>query len=273
MKVLIIEDEKYASNKLETTLLEIDPLICILAKIRSIKESVKWLTNNSADLIFMDIQLADGICFSIFEQIQVSTPIIFTTAYDMYSIEAFKVNSISYLLKPIRKEDLIKSLAKYRQIEDFFSSKKNLENKITIDYSKLANDYKNLITKLQDSISDISNNKKEPKTRFIIQIGKTIKRIDTKDIAYFYIMDRSCFIRTFDGSNHLIDHSLEKLIQEIDNAIFFRINRRCIVNINAISKMTAYSRSRIKLELNPPIHNIEDSIVSIDRSADFKKWL
>lgn len=273
MKVLIIEDEKYASNKLETTILEIDPQICIMAKIRSIKEAVKWLTNNSADLIFMDIQLADGICFTIFEHIQVSTPIIFTTAYDMYSIEAFKVNSISYLLKPIRKEDLIKSLAKYRQIEEFFGSKKNIENEIAIDYSKIANDYKNLIAKLQNSISDISNNKKEPKTRFIIQIGKTIKKIETKDIAYFYIIERSCFIRTFDGSNNPVDYSLENIMNEVDNSMFFRINRRCIVNINAISKMTAYSRSRIKLELNPPIHNIEDSIVSIDRSADFKKWL
>ena len=153
MNVLIIEDEKLAAEKLESMLLEIDPEIRIMAKPGSIKESVKWLLQNSADLIFLDIQLSDGISFSIFDQVAVSTPVIFTTAYDQYAIKAFQLNSVDYLLKPIRKSDLAESLQKFR----------NLKLAFTIDFDVL--------------LSQIQGKQPEFKKRFLIQIGDKIRKV------------------------------------------------------------------------------------------------
>ncbi len=249
MKVLIIEDEALAASRLEKQLHEIAPEITVLAKIGSIKESVKWLLGNSADLIFLDIQLSDGISFSIFEQVAVNTPIIFTTAYDQYSIKAFELNSISYLLKPIRKNDLMESLKKYR----------NLKSAFNIDFEQL--------------LSEIKGEKAEFKKRFVIQIGQKIKMVDTSEIAFFYAMDKNVFLKTFERNNWPIEFSLDKLENLIDPALFFRINRKYIVNINAIENMVAWSRSRIKLNLQPPADDEMETIVSVDRSPEFKNWL
>ncbi len=249
MKILIIEDEKLAAEKLESMLLETDPEIHILGKLGSIKESVQWLLQNKADLIFLDIQLSDGISFSIFEQVDVSTPIIFTTAYDQYAIKAFELNSIAYLLKPIRKSDLSESLHKFL----------NLKTAFTIDFDTL--------------LAQLQGRQPEFKKRFLIQIGEKIKKIETNETAYFYVLDKNTYLRTFHGSNYPVEYTLDKLETIINPSSFFRINRKYLVNMDAISNMVAYSRGRIKLELKPKTDDEFDPIVSIDRSTSFKKWL
>lgn len=249
MNVLIIEDENLAAEKLESMLLDIDPKIRVLAKPGSIKEAVTWLLQNSADLIFLDIQLSDGISFSIFEQVAVSTPVIFTTAYDQYAIKAFQLNSIAYLLKPVRQTDLAESLKKYHNLKTAFS----------IDFETL--------------LEQLQGQKFEFKKRFLIQIGQKIKKLEIADVAYFYILNKDCYLRTFSGNNYPVDYTLDKLQTLLDPARFFRINRKYMVNMDSISNMVAYSRGRIKLEMNPKADDESDTIVSIDRSADFKKWL
>jgi len=249
MKVLIIEDENFAAEKLEMMLKEIDPTIEIIAKLGSIKESVKWLLQNSADLLFLDIQLSDGISFSIFDQVAVNTPVIFTTAYDQYAIKAFQLNSISYLLKPIRKSDLADSFQKF----------KNLKSAFSIDFDAL--------------LSQIQGKQPDFKKRFLIQIGEKIRKVEVSEIAYFYAMEKGCFLRTFSGNNYPSEYTLDKLETLLDPAHFFRINRKYLVNMDAISNMVAWSRGRVKLELKPKTDEEFDTIVSIARSSDFKKWL
>jgi len=249
MKALIIEDESLAAGKLEKMLLEIDPAITVMGKLVSIKESVRWLMQNSADIIFLDIQLSDGISFSIFEQVAVNTPVIFTTAYDQYAVRAFQLNSISYLLKPIRRNDLAESLKKYRSLKAAFSI-----------------DFESLMAQLQG---------REPgfKKRFMIQIGEKIRKIEVTEIAWFNVLGKGVWLRTFQGNSYPVEFSLDRLEAILDTAVFFRINRGYLVSIDSISNMTAWSRGRIKLELKPKADDELDTIVSIDRSAAFRKWL
>ena len=249
MNVLIIEDEKIAAYNLEKMLHQIDININVQNKIDSIEESVKWLSNNAVDLIFLDIHLADGLCFKIFKQIKIKTPIIFTTAYDQYAIKAFKVNSIDYLLKPIEIQELEKSLEKFKELNQVQIAK-------TIDFNALNNFY---------------NKKIEYQERFIVRYAQKIKSIKTNDVAYFYIDAESVFICTKDNNNYPIDYTLDKLENIIDPKEFFRINRQFIVNISSIENMHSLSKSRIKIELNPKPDN--EIIVSYSRMSDFKKWL
>jgi DNA-binding LytR/AlgR family response regulator len=249
MKVLIIEDEIFAAEKLEDMLHEIDPEIKVLAKLGSITESAKWLMQNNADLIFLDIQLSDGISFSIFEQVTINTPVIFTTAYDQYAIRAFQLNSIAYLLKPIRTSELAESLIKYKSLKSAFHI-----------------DFETLLANIQG---------KEPgyKKRFLIQIGEKIRKVEVSETAYFYSLDKGIYLQTFEGKSYPVEFTLDKLETMLNPASFFRINRKFLVNIESISKMIAYSRGRVKLELKPKPDEDFDTIVSIDRSSDFKKWL
>ncbi|HCE58288.1 MAG TPA: DNA-binding response regulator [Prolixibacteraceae bacterium] len=249
MNVLIIEDESIAADKLEHMIIEIDPSVCILAKIGSVKEAAKWLSQNNSDLIFLDIQLSDGISFSIFDQVIVNTPVIFTTAFDQYAIKAFKLNSIAYLLKPVRKIDLAESLQKYR----------NLKSAFNIDFDAL--------------LAELQGKKPEYKKRFLIQIADKIRKVEVSEVACFYAMEKGCYISTFQGNNYPVDYSLDKLETMLEPDLFFRINRKFIVNMNAITNMVAYSRSRIKLELKPKPGTSDETIVSIERTAEFKKWL
>jgi len=249
MKVLIVEDESVAATKLEQMLLECDPSIVICGKTGSIKESVMWLMNNTADLIFLDIQLSDGLSFSIFEQVSVNTPVIFTTAYDEYAIKAFKLNSISYLLKPVRREDLEESLKKYSSLKGIYG----------ID--------------LESLLSRMHGSEPEFKKRFLIQTGNKIRKVESTDIAYFFTENKAVYLRTFDGTTLPIDFSLDKLQETLNPELFFRINRKYMVNIEAITNMVAWSRARIKLELKPKADCQEDTVVSVDRSSAFKKWL
>jgi len=249
MKVLIVEDEKVAANRLEKMLLQIDPEIQVMAKPGTITESAKWLLNNQADLIFLDIQLSDGISFSIFDQVHVNTPVIFTTAYDQYAIKAFQLNSIAYLLKPIRKSELEDSLQKF----------KNLKSAFTINFKSL--------------LEGIKGQKQDYKKRFLIQIGDKIKKIETSEIAWFNAVEKNVFLKTFQQRSMAIDYSLDALENLLDPDQFFRINRKYYVNMDAIESMTAFPRGRVKLKLNPPADDEMETIVSIERASNFKKWL
>ncbi|MCB0614141.1 MAG: response regulator transcription factor [Lewinellaceae bacterium] len=249
MKVIIIEDEAIAADRLEKQLNEISPDMKVLAKLGSIKESVKWLTTHSADLIFLDIQLSDGLSFSIFEQVQVQTPVILTTAYDQYAIKAFQLNSVSYLLKPIRKSELMESLQKFQSLRTAFN--------INFDH---------LVSMMQSM---------QPTYRqhFLIQVGEKFRQVQTDEAAYFFAAHKAVFLRTFQGKTYPLDLALDALEQSLDPARFFRINRKYLVSMQAIAKMIAWSRSRIKIELAPPADDSQDTIVSIDRAKDFKDWM
>lgn len=249
LNVLIIEDEELAADRLESMIRDIDPGFTIMAKIGSVKESVKWLSTHTADLIFLDIQLSDGLSFGIFDRVNVQTPIIFTTAYDEYAIKAFQLNSIAYLLKPIRKSDLMESLQKYQALKSAF----------TIDFERL--------------LANLQGKKPEYKKRFLIQTGDKIRKVEISDIAWFYALDKGVYLRTFQNHTYPAESSLDSLEQMVDPSQFFRINRKYLVNMEAIANMVAWSRGRIKLELKPKADDEFDSVVSIDRASDFRKWL
>ena len=249
MKVLIIEDEKIAANNLEKMLYEIDKSIHVQRKIDSIEESVNWINNNTADLIFLDIHLADGLCFKIFEQVKVKTPVIFTTAYDQYAIRAFKVNSIDYLLKPIEIQQLEQSLNKFKELDE-------LHNEKSTDFEALINFF---------------NKKINYQERFIVRYAQKIKTIKTDEIAYFFVSSQNTFLCTKSNNNYPLDYSLDKLENIVDPKDFFRVNRQFIINISSIENMYSLSKSRIKLELKPEPNS--EIIVSYNRAGDFKRWL
>lgn len=249
MDILIIEDECIAAEKLEQMLKEIDPSINIMGKLETIEKSVNWFLQNTADLIFLDIELSDGISFSIFKQVTINTPIICITAYDQYAIAAFQLNSISYLLKPISKNGLTSCLQKYHTLKSTYS----------IDFDML--------------LGNIREKEFDYRKRFLIQTGDNIKKVEVSEIAYFYVQDQVAYLKTFQEHSYPIDFTLDKLEKLLDPDFFFRINRKYIVSVESISKMVAFPRARVKLELKPVVDNEVDTIVSIDRSTDFRKWL
>ncbi|OFX89208.1 MAG: DNA-binding response regulator [Bacteroidetes bacterium GWF2_33_16] len=249
MTVVIIEDESFAAEKLERLLKELDPEINVLSKIESVKNAVTWLKSNNPDLIFLDIHLADGLCFRIFDEVEIKTPIIFTTAYDQYAIQAFKVNSVDYLLKPINKFDLAQSYEKFRT----YHQKEN-----TLDYQAL-----------KAMIGDMKEKKYQQ--RFLVVQGDSIKTVIVSDIAYFFADGKYTFLVEKAGERFLIDTTLEHLTLVLDPASFFRINRQIIINIDSIKKMNTWFSRRIKLELIPTFE--KETIVSTERVKDFKEWL
>ena len=200
-------------------------------------------------MLFLDIHLSDGLCFRIFDEIEIKIPIIFTTAYDQYAIQAFKVNSVDYLLKPINKFDLAQSYEKFRE----YHQKEN-----PVDYHSL-----------RDMISDMREKKHQK--RFLVVEGDTIKTILVEDVAYFFAEGKYAFLVDKSGVRYIIDNTLEKLIEALDPDEFFRINRQVIVHLNSIKKMSTWFSRRIKLELIPPFE--KETIVSTERVKDFKEWL
>jgi DNA-binding LytR/AlgR family response regulator len=250
INVLIIEDEKLASQHLEKQIASLEMYnITILGSVNSVKNSIKWfLKNEKPDLIFMDIDLGDGLSFEIFEVVDIDTPIIFTTAYDEYAIKAFKVNSIDYLLKPIDKEDLEGALSKFS----------NLTQK----------EAKNISGKVQDIQKYLSPEFKE---RFIIKIGEHIKSVPTNTIGYFFSRDKATYACTSDKRTYLLDYTLDTIESMLNPAYFFRINRKYVVSFTSINDIIAYSNSRLRLILI----NCDDSevIVARDRVGTFKQWL
>jgi two-component system, LytTR family, response regulator len=250
MKVLILEDENLTAKRLEGLLKKYDTRIEVQARIPSVEEAVQWFRNNPApDLVFMDIHLEDDLVFRVFEQIQLTVPIIFTTAYDEYTIQAFKVNSIDYLLKPINYEELVAALEKFKLLRKQFSQP---------DLNSLLK----LIGKSQEA---------EYKERFMITIGPKIRSVETSEIAYFFLEEKIVFLVTQDGLNLSVDYSLDKLTQVLNPKQFFRISRQFLVSLPAIRSIYTYSASRLKLELHPKPK--QEVFVSGDRVLDFKEWL
>ncbi|MFN3554647.1 MAG: LytR/AlgR family response regulator transcription factor [Bacteroidales bacterium] len=251
IKALIIEDEAAAARRLEKLIHAVDPNIQIIARLDSIQSSVRWLEQNPPpDLLFLDIHLGDGLSFAIFEKVQPHCPIIFTTAYDEFAIKAFKLNSIDYLLKPIKEEELRQSIIKLRHL--YLRSGNALP-----DLSKLLERYHKPAEQF--------------KKRFIVNFGDKIKAIETHDIAYFMIMEKSTFLITRNNESFGISYSLEQLENLLDPSSFFRINRKYIIAFSSIEQMWTWTRSRVKLKLAPLPS--EDIIVSTDRSSPFKEWL
>lgn len=250
MNVLIIEDEKPAARRLNRMLIELG--LEANAMLHSVEESLNWFQNNDhPDLIFLDIQLSDGLSFEIFEEIEVQSAIIFTTAYDEYALKAFKLNSIDYLLKPIDEDELSKAVEKYKNQQP-----KETDLKINID------DIKKLLINPVD---------RKFKKRFTIKIGQHIKIVHVDEIECFYSENKATYIYTNSSRNCLIDGSLEHWFDQLDPEQFFRVNRTFVVHINAIKDIISYTNSRLKLILHS--FNETEIIVSRERVKDFKNWI
>ena len=247
MKVLVVEDEKHARDNLEDLLRSIEPDIEIAAKLESVRRTVEWLQQNQADLIFLDIHLADDLSFKIFDQVKVTTPVIFTTAYDTYALKAFKVNSVDYLLKPIDEEELAASLDKF----------KTTRGAATVDYAKLE--------------TLLNEPKKQYQQRFMVTRRDKIKSLTTDQIAYFEGEDRYVYLLDKEGHRYIVDYKLSDLEDLLDPETFFRLNRSFIANFDAIDSIIGVSKSRLKVELKPQAKR--DIIVSSANTRHFKAWL
>lgn len=249
MTVLIIEDEQQAARRLESLVLELNPATTVLARLDSVSQSVRWLKSNpTPDIILMDIQLGDGLSFEIFEQVKVTSPVIFTTAYDEYALKAFKVNSIDYLLKPVDKEDLRAALVKYESLAQRASGV--------------------LTSNLEQVVQLLTRKHKE---RFVIKVGEHLRTIETRDILYFYSQDKATFCYAGDQRTWILDFTLEQLETMTDPYQFFRINRQYLVRASAIRDIIQYTNSRLKLVLDgSKDHAI---IVARERVQDFRAWL
>jgi two-component system LytT family response regulator len=247
MNVLIIEDEELASRRLQKMIQEVRPGTEILTVLDSVQSSIQWLEENMSnppDLAFLDVQLSDGMSFEIFETSQFPCRVIFTTAFDEYALHAFKVNAIDYLLKPIKKDELVTAISRYEN-EKFEQPA----------YEKLA-----------EILSP-----DQFKKRFVIRIGRQIKLVQVEEISFFYTESKLTYLTTFQGKKYPMDLSLDQLAQLLDPEVFFRANRQYILNINAIQEMYTYSKSRVKVNTHPEAPF--DIIVSTERSSRFKSWL
>ncbi|MBD2704089.1 response regulator transcription factor [Spirosoma sp. BT702] len=261
MNVLIIEDEDLAVRKLRKLVNEVDPSLSIEGVTASIEESVNWLqTNPTPSLIFMDIELADGQSFEIFEQVEVKSTVIFTTSYDEYALQAFKVNSIDYLLKPIQKEDLQRSLKKFYDLR----SQSQSEEAATSGGQSLNLD--KLLRELQ-----IQNQPKEYRKRFLVRQGQRLLSVETGEIAYFYTDERFSFFRTHTNQKFLVDYTLDELADALNPDQFYRINRGMLVTHKAVDQMQPYFGNRLALTLRPTFD--KEAIVSREKLSEFKKWM
>jgi len=250
MKVVIIEDESFAALRLKKQILDYDREIEILAELESVKEAVKWFrSNKEPDLIFLDIHLEDDLCFAIFEKVNISCPIIFTTAFDEYAIKAFKLKSIDYLLKPVVQEELISALKKYREMTGPARPMADLDS-----LSRL------MVERTQ-----------EYRERFSVSFGTKIKSIPVDQVAYFVSEEGFTFAYLFTKGSYPIDLSLDNLVNELDPKRFFRINRKIILSIDGISEIHVFPKSRLKLDLNPKYNG--EVFVSLDKVTAFKRWL
>ncbi len=249
IKIVIIEDEAPAAKRLQKMILELLPEAEISDPLVSIKSAIEWFKNNPApDLIFADIHLSDGNSFEIFKQIKITAPIIFTTAFDQYALRAFKLNSVDYILKPVKKEELKNALDKFQSI---------YQSAPPLDFQKL-------ISSLQQTTSAY-------KERFVIRFGEYMKTIETSEIAYFYTENRANYAVVNDGKRYPVDNHLDELETLLDPKHYFRINRQFIISYHSITEMLTYSKARVLIKLSPANHL--ETIVSTERSAAFKSWL
>lgn len=249
MKVLIIEDEIHTANRLEQLVKECEPSIEVLAILNSVAQSIKWFQNNEApDLIFQDIQLGDGLCFEIYETINIEAPIVFTTAFSEYALKSFELNSIAYVVKPYDKKDILAVFEKYNKIKSHF----------LMPESQLL---QNILVQKKDII----------KRRFLIKIGEQYQVLNTKDIAFIIFEYGLSFAYNFKNEKLPLDQSMNELSVQLDAKEFFRINRQCIVHSSSIMKISSWFNTRLKLETEPkePI----ELIVSREKVREFKDWL
>ncbi|QCX00438.1 response regulator transcription factor [Aggregatimonas sangjinii] len=250
MNVLIIEDEKPAARRLSRLLEELD--VTVSTMLHSVSEAVEWFRNNDhPDLIFLDIQLSDGLSFEIFEAVEVQSAIIFTTAYDEYALQAFKLNSIDYLLKPIDDEDLATAVKKYKNLRP-------TSQKLSLDFD----DIKKLL---------VNPMEREYKKRFTARVGQHLKIINADEVECFFSENKGTYAATADGRNYLLETTLENLENELQPKIFFRVSRKFYVNINHIKDIVSYTNSRLQIKLNR--FSDQEIIVSRERVKDFKLWL
>jgi DNA-binding LytR/AlgR family response regulator len=252
MKVVIIEDEYLAAKRLKDLILKYNPETEVLENLQTIKRAVEWFNHNQhPQLLFCDIQLADGLSFEIFEQVQINCPVIFTTAYDEYALKAFKLNSIDYLLKPIDYNELTRALSKFEKIYP------------TKESTPIASGLK-----IDDLLKVFGP---QYKNRFVVKVGVHLKPIETSDIQYFYSLEKGTYICTSQNNNYSIDYSLDQLENLTNPKQFFRISRKYLINILSIQQVTSYSNSRLRVQFKNS--NAEDAIVSREKVADFKDWL
>ena len=250
MRVIIIEDEKPSARRLQRMLNKLNVKAETL--LHSVEESLEWFQNNEhPELIFLDIQLSDGLSFEIFENIEIKSAVIFTTAYDEYALQAFKLNSIDYLLKPIDEDELAKAIKKYKE-------RVPKPQSVTLDF----NDIKNLL---------VNPIERAYKKRFSVKVGQHLKLINIEDIECFYSENKGTYAYSSDGRHYLLDHALEQLENELEPQIFFRISRKFFVNINAIKDIISYTNSRLQIKLNS--FKDQEVIVARERVKEFKDWL
>ncbi len=254
IKVVIVEDEIPAQRLLKATLQEIGFETEVIICLNSIKSTVEWFQKNEhPDILLLDIQLSDGVSFDIFKQVKIESMIIFTTAYDEYAIQAFKVNSLDYLLKPIEADELRAAFEKYENYNRPLIEEKNS----AIDYSHIA--------------SLIKNEKQEYRKRFLIQSTEYFFHLPVEEIAFFYSTQGITFAVTFEKREHPLNFSLESLKEQLKPDIFFKINRQIIVNIDSIIKVHSYFSGKLLLETKPA--HSEEIIIGKDKAASFKRWM
>jgi DNA-binding LytR/AlgR family response regulator len=254
MKTIIIEDEKPAARLLQRKLEKLNVRVEVM--LHSVQEAIEWFSKNEhPDLIFLDIQLSDGLSFELFEKVEINSAVIFTTAYDEYALRAFKLNSIDYLLKPIDEDELAISISKFKSHflklnEAIFASQ--------MDFEKIKQMFQNSFDQ-------------KSKKRFTVKIGQHLKVISTDEIECFFSENKGTYIHTFDNRNYLIDATLEILEQELEAKDFFRISRKFIISIKSIKEILIYSNSRLRVIL--PTYKDEEVIVSREKVANFKNWI
>ena len=248
MKAVIIEDEDLAAEKLERYLKKFDSSTEIVTQQISIESAVEWFQNNpdAYDVAFFDIQLTDGLSFEIFHQVKINKPVIFTTAFDEYAIDAFKVNSIDYILKPITFTDVSKAMNKLKSLQNIFGMQEAVE-----EAEKMIG-------------------KKKLKDRFLVKLGNHIHSIKAEEIALFYAEGRTVYLVTNEKKKFILDYKLEDLCNVLDTAAFYRVNRTFIVNINTIQDVIVYSNNRLKI--TPKVRVEKEIIVSREKVSTFKKW-
>ncbi len=251
MRILIIEDELQAAARIENLIMEIIPDGEVVAKLDTVKRSVEWLKENpQPDLILLDVQLADGISFDIFQHCHVSSPVIFTTAYDQYAMRAFRLNSIDYILKPIDKDDLTAAVRKLRDLSAARHGNDEMMNNIHTAFQMLMKKYK---------------------TRFVIKVGEHLRTVEVDDVRYFFSQDKTSFCATKDNRNFILDFTMDQLEGLLDPRQFFRINRKYIVRAGCIQDIITHTNSRLKIVLKGS--DDQDIIVARERVQEFRDWL
>ncbi|QHW00208.1 LytR/AlgR family response regulator transcription factor [Spirosoma endbachense] len=277
MTILIIEDEELTARKLQRLLLDVEPTAVIVGMTVSVDESVEWLRSNARpDLIFMDIELADGQSFDIFNHVAVTSPVVFTTAYDEYAIKAFKVSSIDYLLKPIKEDDLRRALAKLQALKEVLVSQTGATGPAGLEAS-LAD----LLQQLRKTpliapaapplISGMNEANQTYRDRFMIKQGQRLFSIEVDEVAYFITRNKMSFLKTKEGSEWLIDYTLDELSQMLDPRRFFRLNRQVIAELRSVDKVHLYFNGKLKVDMCPVFD--EEVVVSREKAGEFKLWL